>query len=110
MDNLQEFHADPHARERWIVAWISGLLTCLLIAGIAYLVLRPIHNSLHGATASNSSVITRSIAWGIHSGLVVGTEFFVYTSWRPTTNHRVIHALIAGISAIFLFSCCGMMT
>lgn len=110
MENPQDDAIVRITRERWVVAWTSALLTCLLIVAIGYLVLRPIPLDLGGKRAStwfeNQSAFNQSLAWGIQTGTVVGVEFYVFTAVKPQSAHRLRDAILAGMVTMFLISCC----
>src|SRR5688572_25322591 len=97
MNAPEEIILDPRAKERKIVALVGGVLTCLLITGIAYLMLRPVPYDFRAPDPTswfdNQPAFKRSIACGIESGCIVGLEFAIYTRLRPETGNRLAEAV-----------------
>ena len=83
----------------WAVVGMSGLLTCLLITGVAYLLLKT------GPTAPRSAdqtLFTQCVVMGVQGGTIVATEVLFYACVRRHSEHRLIDALVAGIVASIL--------
>src|SRR4051812_8759145 len=97
MEESQQNPVQERRRERCAVAFISGILTCLLVAPVAYLLLKPVENQL-GPT---SSALVGGVQWGVKSGCIVGIEFYALTRVRPQAKHRLVEAGIAAFLAVF---------
>jgi hypothetical protein len=106
MEKLSDIAVDDRASERLVVTLISGLLTLLMVAPVAYVLLKAGGFGSH----SDPPLLTRSVIWGMQSGCVVSAEFYLHTRMRPQTTHRFVDAAVAGLLAAFVTWCCFSLT